>query len=384
MKRCLILLSLLLPAAATAVAAEAPKAAPDYVLGPGDVMDVTVTSHPGYDRSIIIQPDGKIFFPVVGEVTAAGLTVPRLRETLLAGLETQLNRPDLTISLREIRSAVNRVSVLGAVRSPNVMDLQPRWRIMEALAAAGGPAANADLTRVTVTRANQRVITVDLAPAARSGRAENNLELEPGDLIIVPEGARPTVLVLGEVVKPSSYSLELGSKVMDALSLAGGATPNADLHSATIARLGEEGLIRVDLGAVLISGDLDKNVPLQAGDTLYVPPTSRKVYVVGEVGHSGSFPLRGGERLMDALMAAGGPSKEADMAKASLFRRKADGQASVTKVDLKRLLGNGDMKVNHALEDGDVLFVPNRRQKRPITDYLNLLYPLTWLRSLVP
>src|SRR5262249_13177921 len=127
-----------------AATAQAPKPAPDYVLGPGDAMDVSVTSHPGYDRSVTIQPDGKIFYPGVGEVTAAGLTVPQLREKLLAGLERTLNHPDLTISLRDIRSAVNRVSVLGAVRAPSVLDLKPHWRLTEALAAAGGPAGNAD------------------------------------------------------------------------------------------------------------------------------------------------------------------------------------------------------------------------------------------------
>jgi polysaccharide export outer membrane protein len=373
-------LSIVSVAAATA----APPVNPDYVLGPGDVMDVTVTSHQGYDRTIIIQPDGKIFFPAVGEVKASGMTVPQLRARLLAGLEEQLNRPDLTISLREIHSAVNRVSVLGAVRSPNVFDLKPKWRITEALAAAGGPTPTADLSRVTITRGGERVINVDLAKTATSGRAEQNAELEPGDLVIVPEGARPTVLVLGEVTKPGCFSLEQGSKVMDALSLAGGPTTNADLHSATIARLGAEGLIPVDLGTILTSGDLAKNVPLQAGDTLYVPATSRKVYVVGEVGHGDAYPLRGRERVMDALMAAGGPTKEAEIAKASLIRRRPDNQADITHIDLRKILTEGDMKLNVPLQDGDVIYVPNRRVKRPLTDYLNLLYPLTWLRTLVP
>jgi polysaccharide biosynthesis/export protein len=384
MRLWLTVLTLAFFAAIPGRAADTPQASPDYILGPGDAMDVTVTSHPGYDRSLTIQPDGKIFYPGVGEVRASGLTVPQLREKLLAGLEETLNHPDLTISLREIRSAVNRVSVLGAVRAPAVLELRPKWRVTEALAAAGGPVANADLSRVTITRADQHVLTVDLAPSAHSGRAENNLELEPGDLIIVPEGARPTVQVLGEVLRPAQYPLEAGAKVMDALSLAGGPTSNADLSGATIARSGEAGLIKIDLGALMIEGDLSKNVTLEPGDAVYVPATSRKVYVVGEVGKGGAYPLRGGERLMDALMAAAGPSKEADLAKASLIRRGPDGQATLTKVDLRKLLSDGDMKMNPALQDGDVLFVPNRRHKRPITDYLNLLYPLTWLRTLVP
>jgi polysaccharide export outer membrane protein len=390
MRHWLAMLALSLFAAIPVLAADAPKGvdAPkvpvDYVLGPGDAMDVTVTSHPGYDRSVTIQPDGKIFFPGVGEVMATGLTVPQLRTRLLQGLEETLNHPDLTISLRDIRSAVNRVSVLGAVRAPSVLDLHPKWRVTEALAAAGGPAQNADMSRITITRANQRVITVDLAPSTRSGRAENNVELEAGDLIIVPEGSHPIVLVLGEVMRPSQYPLELDAKVMDALSLAGGPTPNADLSSATISRLGVEGLIKVDLGAVLVGGDLSKNAALQPGDTLYVPATSRKFYVVGEVGKSGTFPLRGGERIMDAVVAAGGPNREGDGSKAALIRRSPNGQAIATKVDLTKLLSTGDVQMNQPLDDGDVIYIPPRKQKRPFSDYINFLFPLTWLRTIVP
>jgi len=383
------MLALSLLVGVSAVADEArkaptPKTSPDYVLGPGDAMDITVTSHPGYDRSVTIQPDGKMFYPGVGEVKAEGLTVPQLRQKLLTGLEQTLNHPDLTISLRDIRSAVNRVSVLGAVRAPNVLALMPKWRVTEALAAAGGPAPNADLTRVTITRADQHVMTIDLAPSARSGRAENNVELEPGDLIIVPEGARPTVQVLGEVMHPAQYPLEPGAKAMDALSLAGGPTPNADLAAATISRIGGEGLIKFDLGAVMIGGDLSKNLTLEPGDALYVPQTSRKVYVVGEVGKAGAFPLRGGERLLDALLLASGPTKDADAANTSLIRRGPDGQAVRTKVDLKKLLDSGDVKLNPVVQDGDVVFLPGKKQKRSISDYVNLLFPLTWLRTLGP
>jgi protein involved in polysaccharide export with SLBB domain len=350
-------------------------------------MEITVTSHPGYDRTITIQPDGKFFFPSVGEVRAAGLTVPQLRERLLAGLEQQLNRPDLTISLREIRNLVNRVSVFGAVRNQNVFELKLKWRLTEALAAAGGPADNADLSRVTITRANRQppeVITVDLSAVTKTGRAEENLELQAGDLIIVPQGVRPTVLLLGEVMRPSQYALEPGSKILDALSMAGGPKPEADLSAATIARLGVEGLTTVDLQSIIAQGDQSKNIELRGGDTIFIPAITKKVYVVGEVGKTGAVPLRGGERVMNALMAAGGPTKEADKPKAVLIRRGPDPTTPiVTKLDLDKLLTKGDITQNPALQNDDVLFVPSRKQKQTISGYVNLLYPLTWLQTLI-
>ena len=98
----------------------APTAQPQqsaYLFVPGDVLDITVQPRPEYDRTVTVQPDGKIVFPVVGEIQAAGLNVQQLKERLEQGLLAELKRPRVTVSLKEIsKGLLRRVSVLGAVR----------------------------------------------------------------------------------------------------------------------------------------------------------------------------------------------------------------------------------------------------------------------------
>src|SRR3989442_3985401 len=170
-------------------------AAASYLFVPGNIIDITGSRHAGYDRTIPIQPDGRIQFPEVGEIVAAGLTSAQLAARIQQGLNTRLVDPQVTVSLKELnKQSVRRVSVLGAVKNPGVFELKEKSTLAELLAAAGGPTPIADLRRITVTRADgSKKVVADLSGAARTGELSQNLVLEPADLIWVPEGTPPTV-----------------------------------------------------------------------------------------------------------------------------------------------------------------------------------------------
>jgi polysaccharide biosynthesis/export protein len=141
-----------------ASAGSAPAAPPPagYVLAPGDVIEVSVTSHAGYDRVLTVQPDGRIVFAVVGEMIATGSSPAQLAARLREGLKAELIDPQVTVSLKEMhRSGTRQASVLGAVRSPGVFELKEKSALAELLATAGGPLPSADLSRITVTRADR-------------------------------------------------------------------------------------------------------------------------------------------------------------------------------------------------------------------------------------
>src|SRR5436309_1025678 len=92
--------------------------ADEYHFAPGDVIEVTVAPQHAFDRTVTVQPDGKISFPVVGPLRVGGLTVAQLAEALQTGLDRDLVHPHVTVSLRELnRQAAPRVSVLGAVKN---------------------------------------------------------------------------------------------------------------------------------------------------------------------------------------------------------------------------------------------------------------------------
>src|SRR5207253_10403334 len=107
-------------AAATPTRATATTAAatPPYRLGPGDMLEIVVPTHDGFNASITVQPDGRIYYPFVGEIMVTGLTIPELTERIRRGLEKELRGPQVTISMREVRPGLSsRVTVTGAVRA---------------------------------------------------------------------------------------------------------------------------------------------------------------------------------------------------------------------------------------------------------------------------
>lgn len=388
MLQTVLVVALGLPAGAVASPPEASEPArpdgPAYVFVAGDVLEITVEPQKGYDRVVTIQPDGYLTFPIVGEVRAAGLTARELTRWLEQGLQAELKRPRVTVALKEInKGLLRRVSVLGAVKTPGVYELKERSTLAELLATAGGTTPVADLRRVTITRADgSKKVVADLSSATREGDVGDNLLLEPGDLIVVPEGVAPVIVVLGEVVRPGSYELRGEMRVLDALSQAGGPTPKADLQRAMLIRAGEATKISLDLSSLLSQSEsvsTAANVVLQPGDTLVLPESELKYYVLGEVHKAEAYPLKPRTRLLDAIATAGGVTREADLAKVVLVRKDETHQPVARAVDVAKMMKSGDMSLNSTLQAGDVIFVPSRKQGRRLPELLGVLYPISAL-----
>jgi polysaccharide export outer membrane protein len=352
----------------------------DYRFAPGDVLEVTVTPQRDFGRTVTIQPDGKISYPVVGQMQAAGLTVDQFVAALRTGLGRELVEPEITVSLKEIsRQAAPRVSLLGAVRNPGVFEITDGSTLAEVLAKAGGPTLLADLRQVVVTRPDRSVVTVDLAAVGKAGTLEPNVALRPGDLIVVPEGAAPTVLVLGEVGRPGSVPLQGETRLLDALSQAGGPTTKADLRRVTLARPGTAGERTLDLQPLLAGKETanpEVNPVLRPGDTIVLGETAEQVYVLGRVARPDIYPIKPNDRVLDIFTRAGGAAPDGDITRAVLVRRGDDGQPVPRKLDLKKVMETGNRAANDLLRPGDALFIPDKKQRHPV-DPLNLLYPLT-------
>jgi polysaccharide export outer membrane protein len=369
--RCRLLLLLALAVVrGTAAAGDAPLGpAAEYRFAPGDVIEVTVTPQRGFDRTVTVQPDGKITYPIVGQVEAAGQTVKQLAEVLQQGLNQELVDPVVSVSLREAsRREIGRISLLGAVRNPGSIEIRENTTLADALAAVGGPAPLAELRRVTVTHASGETVTADLSQTDRTGRVESNLRLQAGDVIIVPEGERPTILVLGAVAKPGSYELPRGARLLDGIALAGGSSDLADLSRITLTRQKPGDTKMLDLLPLLTKGDTSNpelNVLLQPGDTLFIAHTAQQIYVLGAVTKPGLYPIKASDRVMDALVTAGGAGAAAR--KAVLVRRDAQGNPVSKSLDLKKMMARGDVAENELLRPGDVLYVSDNQANRRAT-----------------
>lgn len=367
--------------------APADAAPASYILAPGDVIEIAVTSHSGYDRTMSIQPDGRLNYPIAGEIVAAGLTLAELGRRLQDALDVELIDPRVTVSLKESRRDQTRqVTLLGAVRNPGVHTLKTRGSLAELLAMAGGPLSGADLERITISSLDRsRVRTVDFSRVAQTGRVEEDVALEAGDLVIVPTGAPPTITVqvAGQVARPGTFELPRESRVMEVITQAGGPTPGADLSRLRLTREGRTEILNLETAAAEGAANAPANLPLQAGDSILVPEHESHVYLLGSVATPGTYPLRGEDRLFDVITRAGGPGAAADLGKCLLIRRDAQNQPVAQRLDLKPMLTKGDMTLNLALKPGDVVLIPSKDPRHPSRGLAGLLAPVTSLFGLL-
>lgn len=164
-----------------------PVAAPrDYLIGPQDLLKVEVFGVPDLNRSVRVNAVGQISLPLIGQVQAAGLTSEQLAADIAAKLaKSYLQNPQVTIFIEEFIS--QRVTVTGAVKTPNILPLKGRMTLLQAVAAAGGPTSVANRNSVQILRLEpggaRRALQYDLA-AIRDGEAPDP-EIQGEDVVLV-------------------------------------------------------------------------------------------------------------------------------------------------------------------------------------------------------
>lgn len=183
----LALVVALLGHALPAMAAEVESAADEYRIGPEDVLDITLYSHPDLARVVPVRPDGRISLPLVNDVVVSGLTAQQLRDILMEKFTPFVPNPEVSIIVREIHSF--KVSVLGNVRTPGRFELKSRATVLDALALAQGLTEFAERRRIVVLRhegATLKRIRFDYDESVSEGGTAAAMFLRPGDTVFVP------------------------------------------------------------------------------------------------------------------------------------------------------------------------------------------------------
>jgi polysaccharide export outer membrane protein len=175
------------PAAKSAAPARA-AAGNDYVIGPEDVLQVTVWKNDTLSRVVPVRPDGKISLPLLHDVQAAGLTSMQLRDKISRALAEFMPHPEVSVIITDVRSF--RVSVMGEVQRPGVLLLKSSTTVLEAIAMAGGFRDFASPSKIVVVRKDQggqtQKIPFNYNKAIRNGEEQDNIYLKTGDVIVVP------------------------------------------------------------------------------------------------------------------------------------------------------------------------------------------------------
>lgn len=248
-----------------------------YLVGPGDVMDITVWRRDEISRkNIVVAPDGIISVPKVGILNVNGRNIQDINDLLTTILSNNYENPEVTITIREFHN--NKAFVLGRVSEPGVVNFPGNGTLLEALALAGGlPHIGKDtfLTKCAIIRGNDTVIWVDLRDLLDHGNMSLNAKIHNNDVIFIPEAEDEMVMVMGEVEKAGPVMLKRGLNLVDAVMRAGGYTNAADLEKVFIVRqAGEQGSIRqINLKSMLETGDFSQNYSLMQDDIVYVGPS---------------------------------------------------------------------------------------------------------------
>lgn len=371
--------------AACATASPSPAAAPAaYRVEPNDVLEIVVLGEADLPRTITVLPDGTIAYPYIGQMKAAGLTLPELTARITAGLKAQILRPQVTVLVS--RRGDRSVSVLGAVKSPGKCLIQEGWRVLDVLAASGGIAAAIpeSVSALLVREGGRDSRTLDLTRLLSVADPEQNPLVRAGDILLVNsrEAAPSQVQVLGEVVKQGVIPIPGDGSVLAALAAAGGVTPQAALARAVIRRGNE--VIPVDLQIMLKAADAAaaasvSAVRLQAGDTLVIPQNTRRFAVLGAVTRPGTVnhPDNHSLDILAALSLAGGQTSEADLKNVTRLRPgKSGGQPEMLTINVWEMVRKGEMKRNVFIEPGDILFVPDKTNTQNRLGVIGGLIPL--------
>lgn len=276
-----------------ALAAQSGPALHSYALGPDDEIAIQVAEAEDMpSKPLRIGPSGFITLPLAGRIQAAGRTVEELEAEIAERLKPYIRNPQVSVSVTEMRS--QPVSVLGAVSSPGVHQLQGRKTLVEVLSAAGGLKDDAGHV-VKITRRMEwgpvplpgavadptgqySIAEVKLRDIMQAEKPELNIQVMPNDVITVPRAEM--VYVIGEVVKPGGIILgdQQSVTVLQALSMAAGLDKTAKPKDAKILRAKPGSPARMELAVNLkeILEGKRSDVPMQPEDILFVPSSKGK------------------------------------------------------------------------------------------------------------
>jgi polysaccharide export outer membrane protein len=252
--------------AVLAAPANAAAQAGDYVIGPQDVLLVTVFDQTDLGGKYAVELDGSFSFPLIGRVTAGGTTIRDVEAELKAKLSRGFfKNPQVTVAIEQYRS--QRVFIVGEVKNAGTYVLTGDMNLIEALAKAGSTTAaagddvvvvrgkGADAAVLPDARSDADVVRLNLRDLQSGAAAVRNIQLADGDTIYVPRAE--LAYVFGQVKNPGSYPVQSDTTVLQLLSLAGGVMPKGATNRVAVVRVvnGTKKEAKIKLTDIVKPGD---------------------------------------------------------------------------------------------------------------------------------
>ncbi len=294
--------------------------------------------------------------------------------------------------LSKAERAEQTVTVIGAVASKGAFPIEEPLPLVEVLALAGWPSDEADVQNISILSISDGKSSwkrVDFENFLANGMASANPMVSPGEIVFVPkveveeeEKRTFTVNVVGQVKQAGIQPVTEGARLFDAIYMAGGFTDEAAIDRVAIIHAQSQSPVKVEvnLKEYLMMGDLSNNPQLAEGDTIFVPMSedarivpiihttffkSIRVTIIGEVASPNTYQISPDSSILDVLRLAGGPTADADLRRVTVIREQTEGEQRL-KIDLEKVLTEGDFKLLPSLQKDDNIFVPKLKPKRNI------------------
>jgi polysaccharide biosynthesis/export protein len=330
----------------------------DYVIGNGDLLDVSVFDVPELSKEVRVSQTGTINIPLIPvRLRVTGLSETQAEEKIAELLEANglVSHPEVGVAVKEHRS--QPITVVGAVMHPMVYQADRDVTLLEVLAEAGGIANDAGDTVIVTRHKTFNMIEVAnplTAPAIAAPGSGEPQPLEP------PAPAEPAE----KKADPSPKAQPFPSA--EELAHADSAAPPATTDAAGDPSIPGSTSITINLNDLLETGDTRNNILLHAGDVVTVPHAGI-VYVLGAVARPGGFVVSNDRTQLTTLKVlslAGGLTNIAKTQHAVIIRKDDTGKQTETQVDLKKVLTRQSEDIT--MHPSDILFVPDDRTKQAL------------------
>ena len=328
----------------------------NYVLGPGDAVNVDVwgASHNSFQSTI--SPDGTIQIEGYGPISVSGLTVEQANARLRSQLGARYQSSKIRLTVGQTKTII--VNVMGEVNVPGTYTLSAFSTVFNALYMAGGISEIGTLRNIKVFRNNRQISTVDVYDYILNGKQTGNVRLADNDVIIVGP-YESLVNITGKVKRPMYYEMKKTESVGALLNYAGGFTGDAYKKSIRIIRkTGQQysvfNVSEFDMAKFPVSDEDSVSV-----DSV-LPRFANMVEVKGAVFRPGMYQVGGDiQSVRQLIESAEGVTEEAFTPHAILHRMKSDRTLEMQSVDLQGILAGTVSDI--PLRNEDVLFVPSKQ-----------------------
>lgn len=336
----------------------------EYLLGPDDVLSISVSNHPDLNTEVAVGPDGTITLQRAGDITVTGKSARTLAREIQNRLAVSLNNARVQVVLKTPRPRQARI--IGAVKIPGNYTLKTGAHLVDLLGQSGGLTTKPSRISGRVVRSGN-VIPFDTAKAIDQPDSASNVALFPDDVVMLDaQDFSKQITVIGSVKTPGVYDMEEGLTVMSLLAQTGGPNTDASLRTSQVLRKGKP--ILTDLSGA-VQGNLNPDSALarftfQPGDTLLVSQNTSRFSVTGQVVKPAYYPVPEAQNdatVFKALSQAGGPLIDGDLSQVTLTRT-TNGKTEVVPVDVSLIIA-GKMPDTTVLQPDDILYVPKKKEK---------------------